>query len=321
MAASIIAVAGHLPAGRLTNQQLAAEYPDWSVDKIADKTGIHTRPIAAEGETGVDLAVAAARKLFASGACSASDIDYVLLCTQSPDHFLPTSACIIQDRLGIPTSAGALDFNLGCSGYVYGLGLAKGLVASGQSTRLLLLTADTFSRYIDPADRSVRTLFGDAATATLVTDSGQGGQIGALVTRTDGSGARNLQVEHGCARSPAGKPTLFMNGPEIFNFTLRTIPGCVADLLAKGGIAAEGIDHWLLHQANRYMLDHLRRKLGIPEERFPLRIADCGNTVSSTIPLLLEQELVAGRVRAGQRSALVGFGVGYSWGGALVDWR
>jgi 3-oxoacyl-[acyl-carrier-protein] synthase-3 len=314
VAASIVAVAGHFPAGRLTNQQLAQEYPDWSVDKIAEKTGIDSRPLAAAGETAVDLAVEAARRLFAGGSCAAADIDYVLLCTQSPDHFLPTSACIVQQRLGIPTSAGAIDFNLGCSGFVYGCGLAKGLIASGQARRVLLLTAETYSRYIDPADRSVRTLFGDAACATLIADSDHGGAIGALVYGSDGNGARNLMVEHGAARSPAGAPVLFMNGPEIFNFTLRTIPRCV-------GIEAGAVDHWLLHQANRYMLDHLRRKLGIAEERFPLRIADCGNTVSSTIPLLLEQELAAGRIRPGQRLALVGFGVGYSWGGALVDWR
>lgn len=321
MAASIIAVAGHLPAGRLTNEQLALEFPDWSVDKIAEKTGITTRPMAAAGQTAVDLAVEAGRKLFASGACSAADIDYLLLCTQSPDYFLPTSACLVQDRLGIPTSAGALDYNLGCSGYVYGLGLAKGLIASGQARRVLLITADAFSRYVDPADRSVRTLFGDAAAATLIADSATGGEIGALVTGTDGKGEKHLLVANGGARNPAGKPTLYMNGPEIFNFTLRTIPRCIADLLAKGGIEAGAVDHWLFHQANRYMLDHLRRKLGIPEDRFPLRIADCGNTVSTTIPLLLEQELAAGRVRAGQRSAAVGFGVGFSWAGALVDWR
>lgn len=321
MPASIVAVAGHLPAGRLTNQQLAQEYPDWSVEKIAEKTGIDSRPIAAAGETAVDLAVAAAQKLFATGACAAADIDYVLLCTQSPDHFLPTSACIVQDRLGIPTAAGAIDFNLGCSGFVYGCGLAKGLIASGQARRVLLLTAETYSRYIDPADRSVRTLFGDAAAATLIADSEQGGAIGALVTGSDGSGARNLIVEHGAARSPAGRPVLSMNGPEIFNFTLRAIPRCVKDLLARGGIEAAAVDTWVLHQANRYMIDHLRRKLGIPEDRLPLRIADCGNTVSSTIPLVLEQELAAGRIAAGRRLALVGFGVGYSWAGALVDWR
>src|SRR5436853_7492661 len=158
MDAVIKAIEYHLPEHVLTNQDLAAEYPDWSIDKIEEKTGISNRHIAGGKECSSDLGVAASQKLFASGVCRPSDIDFVLLCTQSPDYFLPTTACLAQHRLGIPTTAGALDFNLGCSEYIYGLGLAQGLISSGQASNLLQITAETYSKFIHPADKSARTL-------------------------------------------------------------------------------------------------------------------------------------------------------------------
>src|SRR5205814_5406449 len=139
-----------------------AEFPDWPVKKIEAKTGIHERHIAGAEQTSADLGFLAARKLFDSGACKPEGIDYLLFCTQSPDYFLPSTACLLQDRLGIPTTAGALDFNLGCSGYIYGLGLAQGLISSGQASNVLLITAETYSKFIHPRDKSVRTIFGDA---------------------------------------------------------------------------------------------------------------------------------------------------------------
>ena len=168
MHASISAIEYYLPEKTVSTEELAAEFPAWTVAKIDEKTGIRDRHIAATGECSSDLAVAAARKLFESGACQPGEIDFLLFCTQSPDHFLPTTACLIQDRLGIPTTAGALDFNLGCSGFVYGIGLAEGLISSGQASRVLLLTAETYSKFLSAGDRSVRTIFGDAGAATLL---------------------------------------------------------------------------------------------------------------------------------------------------------
>src|SRR5690242_19857668 len=160
--AAIKAIEYYLPENAVSTEQLAAEFPEWSVEKIEEKTGIRVRHTAGAGECASDLGCAAAQKLFDSGACAAADIDYILLCTQSPDYFLPTTACLMQERLGIPTHAGALDFNLGCSGFVYGLGLAQGLIATGQAGRVLLITAETYSKFIHPRDKSVRSLFGDA---------------------------------------------------------------------------------------------------------------------------------------------------------------
>ncbi len=332
----------HLPEGRLTNSDLATEFPEWSVEKIEQKTGIAERRIVAPDECSSDLAIAAAKKLFATGACKPAEIDFVLLCTQSPDYFLPTTACIIQDRLGIPMTSGALDFNLGCSGYVYGLGLSKGLIETLQARNVLLLSAETYSKFIHPRDKSVRTLFGDAATATLV-----GGVtvpsfeqddecIGPFVFGTDGSGAHNLIVRTGGMRQRyaegtaiveqdaegnfRGPDNLYMNGSEIYTFTLRTVPEAVQTLLQRSHKNLEDIDLFVFHQANQYMLEHLRKKLKLPPEKFCMAMRHCGNTVSSTIPIALKHALDEGKLRPGNLAMLVGFGVGYSWGATLIRW-
>src|SRR5579884_3376661 len=206
--AAIEAIEYHLPEAVLSTSDLANAFPGWSVEKIDEKTGIHERHIAAPDECASDLGIAAARKLFDSGACRPEDIDFVLLCTQSPDYFLPTTACLVQDRLGIPTHAGAFDFNLGCSGYIYGLGIAEALIASGQASRVLLLTAETYTKFLHPRDKSVRTIFGDAAAATLLraTDSKEP-LLGPFVYGTDGKGAPNLIVRTGGMRQARSAET------------------------------------------------------------------------------------------------------------------
>ena len=330
-------IAYYLPESVLTNEQLAAEFPDWSVKKIEEKTGIAERRIAAAGECASDLAVCAASKLFSTGCCGPGQIDYLILCTQSPDYFLPTTACLIQARLGVPTRAGALDFNLGCSGYVYGLGLAKGLIETGQAENVLLLTAETYSKFIHPGDRSVRTLFGDAAAATLVQAvSAEDGDeyIGPFVYGTDGTGWKNLIVPTGGMRAPRSNgeaktdeqgnvrspDNLYMNGPEIFAFTLGAVPKCVCSLLEKSGKTIDDIDLFVFHQANQYMLEFLRKKLKLPGEKFYLALRYSGNTVSCTIPIALRDAIEKGKLLPGNLVMLVGFGVGYSWGATLVRW-
>ena len=338
MNAALAAIEYYLPSQVLSTEDLSAEFPEWSVQKIDSKTGIYARHIAAEGECASDMAVAAAQKLFASGACEPQSIDYLLLCTQSPDYFLPTTACLVQDRLGIPTSAGALDFNLGCSGYIYGLGLAQGLIASGQASSVLLLTAETYSKFLNRGDRSVRTIFGDAAAATLlVAKDSPAPLIGPFVYGTDGSGGANLIVPAGGLRRPRSPETavpqedeggntrspddLYMNGAEIFNFTIAAVPESVHALMQKAGCALEDIDLAVFHQANKYMLDHLRKRMKIPAEKFQVTMSHCGNTVSSTIPIALKHAACEGPLRSGSLVLLVGFGVGYSWGATLLRWE
>ncbi len=335
MQAFIRGIETYLPSKVVSNEDLAREFPDWSVERIASKTGIDQRHIASSGECASDLAFAAATGLFERGVCASSEIDYILLCTQSPDYFLPTTACLLQQRLGISKQAGALDFNLGCSGYIYGLGMAQGLIATGQATNILLLTAETYSKHLDPQDRSSITIFGDAGAATLISaeDQDEHPAKPAYVYGTDGSGAGHLILRSGGMRErcsdPQGEATdvpkeqqksLWMNGPEIFHFTLQVVPACVRELLQKAGKQMEDIDLFVFHQANRYMLEHLRKKLEIPEQKFYVSLASCGNTVSSTIPIALESALAEQRLRPGQQVMLVGFGVGLSWAATLLVW-
>ena len=322
-AAKIAAVDYYLPQKQLSNEALCEEFPDWSVEKISAKTGITSRRIAANNECSSDLAVAAAEKLFSQG-LDRSKVDFLVFCTQSPDYFLPTTACLLQDRLGIPTSAGALDFNLGCSGYVSGLGLAKGLIESGQASGVLFLTGETYSKFLDPEDRSVRTVFGDGASATFLTgEESEASIIGPFIYGTDGSGAKNLIVQGGAFRDSDGSadPHLRMNGSEIFSFTLKSIPSLVQQTLAKAELTTDDVDWFVFHQANKFMLEHLRDKIGIPEEKFAICLDECGNTVSSSIPIALKELAVAGQLKPGQKIMLVGFGVGYSWGATIVHWK
>ena len=251
-------------------------------------------------------------------------MNFILFCTQSPDYILPTTACLLQERLGIPTSAGALDFNLGCSGYIYGLSLAHGLIASQQARNVLLITAETYSKYIKHDDKINRTIFGDGASATLI---GLGKEqdvpaIGPFVLGTDGKGAKNLIVAKGGARNRLSNqqdlPTIYMNGPEIFTFTLTMVPKVVQALLQKAHLSDTDIDLYIFHQANLYILEHLRKKLEIASEKMYIHISDCGNTVSSTIPIALAHGLRSGKIKPGMRAMLVGFGVGYSWGATVI---
>mgnify|MGYP000899920939 CR=1 FL=1 len=340
MQAAIKAIEYHLPDGVLTNAQLAEEHPDWPVEELEAKIGIAERRIAGENECSSDLAVKAAEKLFASGACKPEDVDFVLLCTQSPDYFLPTTACLIQHRLGIPTTAGAMDFNLGCSGFIYGLSLAKGLIETGQASTVLLLMAETYSKFVNPNDKAVRMIFGDGASATLVRAEPQkaganGCAIGPFCFGTDGSGAENLIVpEGGMRRRPneaseavadergdvRGPKNIYMAGPEIFSFTAAKVPALVRTVAERASLTMDDIDFVILHQANHYIVEHLRKKMRIPESKFWNSVRSIGNTVSSTIPIALRQAQEAGRIQPGQRILLAGFGVGYSWAGAMIRW-
>lgn len=335
--AVIQAIATHLPERTLSNEELAAEFGNrWSAEKIHAKTGILTRGVAAPGECASDLGVAAAQKLLDGGAVAREDVDFLLFCTQSPDYFLPATACTMQSRLGLRSRCGALDFNQGCSGFVYGLSLAKGLIESGSAGNVLLVTAETYSKHIHPKDASTRVLFGDGAAAVLVgAQDAQVDRIGPFVFGTDGHGACELAVPAGAFRCPPGPETviesadndgnirtpqnLYMNGPEIFNFTLRTIPSLVSTLLHEAGLEKDAVDYYVFHQANRFMLEHLRRKIGIPDEKFCINLESYGNTVSATIPMALEIALARGDVRPGARVMVVGFGVGYSWAAALLS--
>ena len=329
MKAYIKDIAYYLPERVVTNEELVKEFPEWSVEKIANKVGVLERHVAAPDETATDMAVTAAETLFEKGVTQKTDVDFILFCTQSPDYFLPSSACVIQDRLGVPTGSGALDFNLGCSGYEYGLALAKGLIMGGVSKNVLLLTSETYNKYLHPRDKGNRTIFGDGASATIVSTEGFA-EIGHFNLGTDGSGAKDLIVKTGASRQPnkcddlffdeSGNPRssdyLFMDGSEIFMFTLAKVPKMIRAVLAANELQKEDIDLYVFHQANKYMLEHLRNKLKIEDEKFFVNIANVGNTVSSTIPIALCNARDSYKLKG--NVLLAGFGVGLSWGATII---
>lgn len=326
MYAAVGPITVHFPERVETNAELKAAFPHWDMDLIYEKTGIGSRHIAAKNECASDLAVAAANKLFHEHDVDPATIDFILLCTQTPDYPLPTTACLLQSRLGLRTNVGALDFNLGCSGFVYGLSLADGLIRSGSAKRVLLLTAETYSKYIHPEDRSLRTIFGDAAAATLI-DAAERPTLSAFQFGTDGSGADTLLVARGGARQPedAIKPRhrhrwgsdLYMDGPSLINFTVSAVPQLIENILTAAKLRDEDIDLYLFHQATLKMLQLLRERMQFSEERLPLALENYGNTVSSTIPILIEQLRRENRLSVDMRSMLVGFGVGWSWAGCI----
>lgn len=331
---TIRAIRGYLPSGIVTNEQLAPDV-GWSAAEILEKTGIAERRIAAPGECASDLAIKAAIRLFLEEEIDPLSIDLLIVCTQTPDYILPATACIVHAGLGLPTTCAAFDINQGCSGYIYALATAHSWLASGLAKRALVITADTYSKLIHPGDRSVRTLFGDGGTATLVEINELPG-LSAFVLGTDGTGAENLIVPAGGMRHPRpsakpevtvdgqgnsrGPENLFMNGPEIFTFSLRRVPELVAAVLEAAEIEFDEVDRFIFHQANRFMLEHLKRKLRIPDIKMPMFHELTGNTVSSTIPLLLEDCASKNLILPGQNLLLAGFGVGYSWGGCLLQW-
>ena len=320
MGAKIKQVEYYLPEGILTNEELEKAYPEWSATKLEKKVGIKQRHIAGPNETSLDLATKAAIKVLEKE--DKDLIDFVLFCTQSPDYLLPTSACLLQSRLGLKTSIGALDFNLGCSGYVYGLALAKGLINSGVCKNILLVTGETYSKFIAEDDISNRSIFGDAGTATIVTYSDEN-QLGEFIFGTDGIGAENLIVNGLSARNSyilkdVDRPTLYMNGPEIFNFTIETIPPLIQQVISKNKLQLSGIDYFILHQANKYILEFLISEIGLDKSKCHIDMLDYGNTVSNTIPIALKDAFEQRIIQEGDKVLLAGFGVGYSWCSTII---
>lgn len=321
----------YLASRKISNVEILKEFPNWDSEIFEKKIGINQRYIASENETALDLAYNASLKCLKN--FDKNNIDFVILCTQSPDYFLPTSACVLQDKLGLSTRCGAFDFNLGCSGYVYGLSIAKGLLTAKIASNILLVVAETYSKYIHQSDRTNRTIFGDAAAATIITESDVK-SIGEFILNTDGSGYDKLIVKNGCAKYPYNPSAdqkeygegnlytdnhLYMNGPDIFSFTLENIPKLIEDVLDKNEISKEEVDYYIFHQANAFMLQMLRKNTKIPKEKFYIDLEKTGNTVSATIPIALRKSLDEGIIRKGDKVLLAGFGVGLSWGATIIE--
>jgi 3-oxoacyl-[acyl-carrier-protein] synthase-3 len=330
MGSKIIETEYYLPKNILSNKDLERDFPEWSADKIEEKLGIRERRIADKEETALDMGQKAAEKVLSK--YKKETIDFLLFCTESPDYFIPPNATILQDRLGLRTNLGAFDFSLACSGYIYGLSIAKGLISSNVANHILLITSETYSKHIHLKDKSNRTIFGDAAAATLISKSDNEG-IGEFSLGTDGKGYDKLIVPNGCFRNsydPNAKPieytegsyhtanNVYMNGPEIFNFTIKAVPQLVDDVLRKNELSFEAIDFFIFHQANIFMIEYLRKKINIPKKKFYEDMLLTGNTVCCTIPIALKNSIENGTIIKGDKVLLAGFGVGYSWGATIL---
>ena len=319
-----------LPSVKLDNNFFKVTNPDYNFIKFEKNVGIQSRYICNEDESTLTLAIKAVNKLIEKNKIQTNDIDFLILCTQSPEYMLPTTSCIIQERCNLPNSIGTLDINLGCSGYTYALSMAKGMIESRQAKNVILVTSETYSKYINKKDLVNSLLFGDAATASLISNSEHCG-IENFVFGTDGSGYDKLIVKNNFFNKDDSAPektysnynsysdnNLYMDGPEVFKFTLDRIPSLVEDVCKVNKVSKDGISKFIFHQANMMLLEFLRRKAKIDKNKMFYSLSNTGNTVSNTIPIALkEYSKIKGKEV--EKIILAGFGVGLSWCGGIIN--
>ncbi len=335
MKAFIKSISYYLPEQVFTNDDFFMAFPESIANKEnLSKIGVNKRHIASDTELASDLAVKSALKLFDEHQINPNDIDFLLFCAQEFDYFTPTTACVIQNRLKLPTHCGALDFNLGCSGFVYGLAVAKGLIESVGMNNVLLLTSSTLTRKLHPKDENLRYLFGDAACATLISSGNSNSCIHQFSFGTDGEGAEKIIVKDGGARNPINKESYHeivneygnitskafvdMKGVSVFSFSIKTVPKLIYDLLQKNNKQINEIDLFIFHQANLFIIDTIRKKMDLPEEKVFNFMEEVGNTISSSIPIVLYEAIKCGKAKKGDTILLAGFGVGLSWGATII---
>lgn len=333
MRVKIEAIEFALPEKIVTNQDLHDENPDWDMKNVEAKSGVVQRHIAADDETAFDLAARAADRLFAAGH-DKDAVDAVIFCTQSPDYIMPSNAFLLHAHLGLKDEVLAFDYNLACSGYIYGLAIARSLIIAGTATKVLFATGDTYSRYINKGDRSARVLFGDGAAVTLVTASEGGEGITDLMLATSGKHHRKFYVPAGGMRLPRSPETaieetdasnnvrskddIYMDGMGVWSFIQSTVPKQIRALLERNRLAADDIDLYVFHQASKLTLDSLMKALRLGPERVFVDLAQTGNLVSSSVPVALKKALDAGRIPPGATVLISGFGVGLSWGSMIL---
>lgn len=335
-ACGILATDFELGSETVTLEQLEGRFGVEAMQKVLSGAGIRNRRVAAPGICGSDLGFAAAKRLLETHDIDRESIDLLIFCTQSPDYWMPTTACILHERFGLTRKCAAFDVNLGCSQYIYGLSIAYSMLCAGTASRALLVTGDTMSHYVNPRDRAVVPLMGDAGSATLIGEVPEGQGFLKFELGTDGTGHRNLMIPAGGARVPISLETaveredaegnvrsqqnLYMNGVGIFHFAISTVPSAIRSVLDKASLSMDDIDLFLFHQANLYMLEYLMKKLKIPASKMHFFVENIGNTSGSTIPLLLTDAWRAGRIRPGMKVLAIGFGVGLSWGATVMQW-
>ena len=328
---ALLDIAYHLPAAVVTNAMLQQSHPDWRVEQAEKKTGVFARHLAGVDETAYDLALIAARKLLAEHPQLVDKIDAIIFCTQSPDHVMPSNAFLLHRDLDLGQDVLAFDYNLACSGYIYGLMMASAFIKIGMATNVLLVTADTYSRYLDENDRSTRMLFGDGASVSCIGDPATFdgdpliGVFEDFQCASDGKGWDKFIIRSGGSRQPvsqkadsAYRDTIEMNGLHVLNLVNDRVIRQILSLLQKHGLQSAEIAQFFLHQASGLALDSLGKKLRVGDDKLFSNLANLGNTVSSSIPILIKDYFEQASLPKGSRLFLSGFGVGYSWGSLLA---
>ncbi len=337
------AISYYLPEVKISNEEIVADYQKYggpqpipSAEDLYKQCGVRNRYRAHYDETTRDLSRRSAERLFDDWKVDRDKIDYIIMVSDALEFKGPTTACLLQNDLGLKTEVGAIDVLHGCTGFIYGLSLAKALIAIDQASNVLVITGDVPTKVIHPEDADLRAIFSDAAASTLVSrgpvQGGLNASVGEFVFGSDGTGEKNLWVERSATKEPAdiewlepykhlptklGGGRLRMNSPQIFLFALRKVPKLIDSILEKHNLQKEEIDYFVLHQANGTMLEFLRKRMKIPKEKFVLNIENVGNTVSASIPIALKDLIDAG-VQPGSKVLLAGFGIGYSWGGTVL---
>lgn len=327
------ATADSLPAKVVTNAELAVENPGWRMDQVVAKSGVQSRHIAAPHETAFDLAARAAEAVGQEVDLEA--LDGIIFCTQTPDYVMPSNAFLLQERLGIGDGILAFDINLACSGFVYGLAICRGLILGGQAKQILLVNADTYSRLINPGDRSARVLFGDGAAATVVSSESDRLRLVDFELSSSGRNWRKFyipaggfrerkdinagQVEIDGSGNQRTREDIHMDGLGVWSFVNSAVPVQINTLLSRNAMSLSDVDLFIFHQASALTLDSLERRLQIPPEKTYRHLETVGNTVSASIPITLASASREGRLVEGMRILIAGFGVGLSAGSAIID--
>jgi len=333
MNAAIKAIEYYLPDKIVTNQDLNDEFPDWDFNKIEKKTGVLERHISATDETAFDLSVRACEKIFKE--YEKDSIDGIIYCTQSPDYIMPSNSFLLQRHFSLDERAFAFDFNHACTGYIYGLMMANSFIKSGVASNILLVTADTYSKYINNKDRSTRVLFGDGAAASVIEGAPGNSGILDMEIATYGKGYDNFMIPAGGARLPKSSETsvelmdhagnvrslneISMNGFAVWSFINSRVPDQIRSLLKRNNLQLSEIDQVIFHQASLMTIESLVKILGLKKEQFFVNIEKIGNTVSASIPIAIRDAMDAARWVKGQKILLSGFGVGLSYGTVLIQ--
>jgi 3-oxoacyl-[acyl-carrier-protein] synthase III len=315
---TITGLGAHVPERVLTNDELAG-LVDTSDEWIVTRTGIRERRIAAETEALSDLALPAARQALEQAGSDGKDIDLLIVATVTPDMMFPSTAAILADRLGAADAA-AYDLSAGCTGFMYALAQAYGMLAGGLARRALVVGGDVLSRILDWSDRSTLVLFGDGAGAVVLEPSEEAGFL-AFELGADGAGGEHLWLP-GSGSRLFDDPDQYvkMNGREVFKFATRVLVSSGEAVLERGGVGIEDVDVYVPHQANVRIIDHATKKLGVPSERVVVNVDRFGNTSSGSIPLALADAQAEGRLQPGKLVLMTGMGAGLTWGSALMRW-